>query len=47
MAKGNPKRKKELKGAWETYARRRRKLREEYEARVREINERYKIGVPR
>ena len=42
MAKGNPKKRQELKRAWTTYRNRRRKIKEEYDARVRAINENYR-----
>lgn len=47
MAKGNPKKRKELKKAWETYKRRRDKAGEEYQARVDAINAKYAKGGDR
>ena len=42
MSKRNPKKREELSKAWNTYKTKRQKIKEEYEAKVRTINEKHK-----
>ena len=42
MSKGNPKKREELSKAWNSYKTKRKKIKEEYEAKVRAINGKHK-----